>query len=200
MSSKTPAKDDRRGPNSNKASIKTPGKSKANALRAKKRAAARKARKQCLIALLSQHDQALKAGRSKMAAKFAASLRKAKVGKPELARMRTVLADQQRAEKAVEKQATLINALAAGEKAANMAAESSKTQRDMAIAEKKRSDAVTQLKRAQTAEQAFFAEIMKLAKNGVCPYCAVERLSIDSHVMDMHSPQWGEYLSLLGKC
>ncbi len=199
MSSKSQAKPRSHGQQSKSASAQRPGKSKANALRAKKRAAARKARKQRLIALLNQHDQALKAGKSKMAAKFAAALRKEKVGKPELATMRTVIEDQNKAEKAVEKQTALLNALAATKQGVKKAAENPKTRREIAVAEKKRSDAVIQLKRAQQAEQVFFAAMMKLTKNGVCPFCGTERLSIDSHVMDMHPPQWGEYLSLLGR-
>lgn len=208
MSSKAPAKHDSREQNSKKGSLKrpgkapgkAPGKSKANALRAKKRAAARKARKQRLIALLYKYDQALKAGKSKVAEKFAAALRKEKAGKLELIRMRTVLANQQKAEKAVEKLTTLLNTLVAGEKDVKKAAGSPRVKREIAVAEKKHSDAVVALKRAQKAEQTFFAEMMKLTKNGVCPYCSVERLSIDSHVMDMHPPQWGEYLHFLGKC
>ena len=203
MSSKTLVKHDSREQNLKKGSLnrpgKSPGKSKANTLRAKKRAAARKARKQRLISLLYKHDQALKAGKSKMAEKFATALRKEKAGKPELIRMRTVLADQQKAEKAVEKLTTLINALAAEEKDTKKAAGLPKAKREIAIARKKHSDAVISLKRAQKAEQTFFAEMVKLTKNGVCPYCAVERLSIDSHVMDMHPPQWGEYLNYLEK-
>lgn len=199
MPPKSQVKPDSRGQDLKTASFKRPGKSKANALRAKKRAAARKARKQRLIVLLNKHDQALKAGKSKMATKYAAALRKEKVGKPELGRMRTVVEDQLKAEKGVEKQTELLNALATEKEGEKKEARKSKAKREIAVAEKKCSDAVIQLKRAQQAEQTFFAAMMKLTKNGACPFCGTERLSIDSHVMDMHPPQWGEYLSLLGR-
>lgn len=198
-SNKLQAKAGGRGGRSKVASAQEPGKSKANALRAKKRAAARKARKQRLIALLYKYDQARKAGLHKKAASFAAALRKEKAGKLETDKMRTVVEDQQKAEKAVEKQAALLNVLVSTKETEKSMMATPKSQRTFAVAEKKHADAVIQLKRAQQAEQAFFAMMMKLAKNGVCPFCGTERLSIDSHVMDMHPPQWGEYLGLLGR-
>ena len=173
------------------------GKSKANIQRAKKRATARKARKRRLIALLNQHDQALKAGKSKIAAKFAAALRKEKVGKLELPKMRAVVDNQYKAEMALEKQTAKREEIGKVKRGAKRVVSTQKPQREIAVAEKKQADAVIQLKRAQKAEQEFFAALMKLTKNGVCPFCEVERLSIDTHVMDVHPPQWGEYLSWL---
>lgn len=176
-----------------------PRKSKATALRAKKRAVARKARKQRLIGLLNRHDQALKAGRSKMVAKFASALRKEKAGKHELTQMREVIDNLRKAEKSIEKQTSIVNTLAAEKVDAKNVNSKPNSQREVAVAEKKKADAVTRLKRAQQAEQEYFAALMKKTKNGVCPFCDAERLSIDSHVMDMHPPRWGEYLDKLGK-
>ncbi len=176
-----------------------PKKSKTNALRAKKRAVARKTRKQRLIGLLNRHDQALKAGRSKMVVKFAAALRKEKVGKHELTRMREVIDNLRKAENSIEKQTSIFSALTAEKVDAKRVHSKQTSPREVGVAEKKKADAVTRLKRAQQAEQEYFAALMKKTKNGVCPFCAVERLSIDSHVMEMHPPQWGEYLNQLGK-
>lgn len=134
-----------------------------------------------------------------MVTKFASALRKEKVGKRELTGMREVIDNLRKAEISIEKQTSIVNALSAEKADVKRVNSKQNSQRELEVAEKKKADAVTRLKRAQRAEQEYFAALMKLTKNGVCPFCAVERLAIDSHVMDMHPPQWGEYLVQLGK-
>ena len=168
-------------------------KSKASAQRAQKRAAARKARKTKLLVLLSRYDKALKEGRSGISAKILSSFRLLKVSKPDIAQMRSLSEALNKAETAVSKQRETLESLrAAGGQAGSQAG--------IAGTEKKLNDATVRLKKAQIAEQQFFLALTRAqANNASCPFCAVERISVDSHVMDMHPPRWGEYLTLLGK-
>jgi len=168
-------------------------KSKASAQRAQKRAAARKARKKKLLALLSRYDKALKDGRSGMSAKILTSFRLLKVGKPDIEQMRSLSKALVKAEMAVVKQR---------ENLASLRVANGKTgsQTGIAATEKKLNDAMAQLKKAQIAEQQFFLTLTRAqANNASCPFCSVDRISVDSHVMDVHPPRWGEYLTLLGK-
>ncbi len=167
-------------------------KSKANALRSKKRAAARKARKVKLLALLHRYDRALKERRPKLSEKLLGHFKLLKVAKTDIAQMRDLSSALTKAENAVAKQRENLSAMQNKKGSANSGGITS--------AEKKLNDATTQLKRAQKAEQEFFLAITRAqAKNASCPFCSVDRISVDSHVMDVHPPRWGEYLTLLEK-
>jgi len=114
--------------------------------------------------------------------------------------MRSVVGELNKAFRAVDKQTQQIPApVVEGEK--NKAVLSpERLAKDRRSMEKKLGEAQQRLKKAQIAEQALFAALIKKqTKNGVCPFCQIKRISVDSHVMDMHPPRWGEYLTLLGK-
>ncbi len=173
---------------------------KGNALRAKKRAAARKARKNKLLTLLAWHDKAVKEGNRKAASKLFAAFRADQLVRADVDEMRDVVGELNKAFRAVDKQTKQILApVVEGEKN-KVAPSPEKLAKDQRSTEKKLGEAQQRLKKAQTAEQAFFAALIKKqTKNGVCPFCQKKRVSVDSHVMDMHPPRWGEYLTLLGK-
>ena len=168
-------------------------KSKASAQRAQKRAAARKARKTKLLALLSRYDKALKDGRPVISAKLLSSFRLLKVSKPDIEQMRSLSKALAKAEAAVARQRENLVSL-------RVANGKTGSQTGIAANEKKLNDAIAQLKKAQIAEQQFFLTLTRAqANNGSCPFCSVDRISVDSHVMDVHPPRWGEYITLLGK-
>ena len=173
---------------------------KGNALRAKKRAAARKARKNKLLTLLLWHDKAVKEGNRKTTSKTFAAFKADQLGRSDIDEMRAVVGELNKALRAVEKQAKKIpDPDKEGEKT-RVVLSPEKSSKDRRSTEKKLGEAQQRLKKAQTAEQAFFAALLKKqTKNGVCPFCQIKRISVDSHVMDMHPPRWGEYLALLGK-
>ena len=180
-----------------KNSASTAKNKKGNAQRAKKRAAARKVRKNKLLTLLVRHDRAVKEGNDKTASKLFAAFKANQLVRPDIDRMRTVVGELNKALRAVDKQTPAQDIKGKENK---LAPSLERTPKDRAPVEKKLGEAQQRLKRAQTAEQAFFATITKKqAKNGVCPFCQIKRISVDSHVMDMHPPRWGEYLTLLGK-
>jgi paraquat-inducible protein B len=118
----------------------------------------------------------------------------------EIDEMRAVVSDLNKALSAVDKQTKQIPAqnIKCGKN--KLASATERTPKEGASSQKKLGEAQQRLKKAQTVEQAFFATLTKKqAKNGVCPFCQIKRISVDSHVMDMHPPRWGEYLTLLGK-
>jgi hypothetical protein len=173
---------------------------KGNAQRAKKRAAARKVRKNKLLTLLVWHDKAVKVGNKKAASKLFATFKADQLLKSDIDEMRAVVGELNKALYAVEKQAKQIPAQDIKRKNNKLAPSPERTPKNRVSAEKKLGEAQQRLKKAQTAEQAFFAALTKKqAKNGACPFCQIKRISVDSHVMDMHPPRWGEYLTLLGK-
>jgi len=164
-------------------------KSKANALRAKKRAAARKMRKNKMLTLLSRYDRAVKEGRPKATQKLLGQFKLLKMGNTDIEKMRNLSSALQKAESAVARQQQAVDSPAPGK--------SRKSAPD--VAQKKLNDAIAQLKKAQIAEQEFFLEYTRAqAKNASCPFCSIDRISVDSHVMDVHSSRWGEYLHWLG--
>ena len=178
----------------------TAGSKKGNAQRAKKRAAARKVRKNKLLTLLVWHDKAVKVGNKKTATKLFATFRADQLVRSDIDEMRAVVGELNKALLAVDKQTKQIPAQDIKREKNKPASSPERMPKDRAPAEKKLGEAQQRLKKAQTAEQAFFAALTKKqAKNGVCPFCQIKRISVDSHVMDMHPPRWGEYLTLLGK-
>jgi len=183
-----------------KKSSSTARSKKANAMRARKRAAARKVRKNKLLTLLAWHDKAVKEGNRKTASKLFAAFRADQLVRSDIDEMRSVVGELNKAFRAVDKQTQQIPApVVEGEK--NKAVLSpERLAKDRRSMEKKLGEAQQRLKKAQIAEQALFAALIKKqTKNGVCPFCQIKRISVDSHVMDMHPPRWGEYLTLLGK-
>lgn len=183
-----------------KGSASTAGSKKGNAQRAKKRAAARKVRKNKLLTLLVWHDKAVKVGNKKSASKLFAAFKADQLGRSDIDEMRAVVGELNKALLAVDKQTKQISALDIKSDKSKLASPPEGIPKDRMPAGKKLGEAQQRLKKAQTAEQAFFATLTKKqAKNGVCPFCQIKRISVDSHVMDMHPPRWGEYLTLLGK-
>ncbi len=183
-----------------KESASTARSKKGNAQRAKKRAAARKARKNKLLTLLARHDKAVKIGNKKAASKLFAVFKADQLVRSEIDEMRTVVGELNKALGAVDKQTKQIPAQDTKGKKNKHSPSLERISKDRGPVEKKLGEAQQRLKKAQTAEQAFFATLTKKqAKNGVCPFCQIKRISVDSHVMDMHPPRWGEYLTLLGK-
>jgi hypothetical protein len=183
-----------------KDSASTARSKKGNAQRARKRAAARKARKNKLLTLLARHDKAVKEGNKKTASKLFAAFKADQLVRSEIDEMRAVVGELNKALRAVDKQIKQILAQDIKGEKNKLAPSPERIPKDRVSAEKKLGEAQQRLKNAQTAEQAFFAALTKKqAKNGVCPFCQIKRISVDSHVMDMHPPRWGEYLTLLGK-
>jgi hypothetical protein len=183
-----------------KSSASTARSKKANALRAKKRAVARKVRKNKLLTLLVWHDKAVKDGNEKTASKLFAAFKADQLVRSDIDKMRAVVGELSKAFQAVDKQAKKIPAPDIESEKNKITASPDKLTKDRRSIEKKLGEAQQRLKKAQTAEQGFFAALIKKqTKNGVCPFCQIKRVSVDSHVMDMHPPHWGEYLTLLGK-
>jgi transposase len=173
---------------------------KGNAQRARKRAAARKVRKNKLLTLLARYDKAVKEGNKKATSKLFAAFNASQLVRSEIDEMRAVVAELNSALSAVDKQIKKNPAQETKGEKSKLAPSPERILKNRVSAEKKLGEAQQRLKRAQTAEQAFFATLTKKqAKNGVCPFCQIKRISVDSHVMDMHPPRWGEYLTLLGK-
>jgi len=184
-------------PETGKGPANNAGSKKGNAQRAKKRAAARKVRKNKLLTLLVWHDKAVKVGNKKAASKLFATFKAGQLARPDIDEMRAVVGELNKALLAVDKQA---QAQSIKRDKNERISSPGKIPKIQVPVEKKLGEAQQRLKKAQTAEQAFFAALTKKqAKNGVCPFCQIKRTSVDSHVMDMHPPRWGEYLTLLGK-
>ena len=179
----------------------SPAKSKkSNAQRAKQRAAARKVRKNKLLTLLSWYDKSLKEGNKKAVAKLLAAFKAAQLARPDIDRLRTVVNELKRALESVDKQIKKFPTDITRSEKNKPAPSRERNQKELKAAEKKLGEAQQRLKKAQTAEQVYFADITKKqAKNGACPFCQIKRISVDSHVMDMHSHRWGEYLTMLEK-
>ena len=183
-----------------KDSENTASSKKGNAQRARQRAAARKVRKTKLLKLLAWHDKAVKEGNKKAAAKLFGTFKADQVVKSEIDEMRVVVSELNGALLSVDKQIKKIPAQKIKGGKNKLEPSFERSPKNQVSVEKKLGEAQQRLKKAQTAEQAFFASLTKKqAKNGVCPFCEIKRISIDSHVMDMHPPRWGEYLTLIGK-
>jgi len=183
-----------------KDSASTARSKKGNAQRAKKRAAARKVRKNRLLTLLSWHDKAVKEGNKKAASKLLGAFKADQLVRSDIDEMRSIVGELNKALAAVDKQIKQIPAQDVKGEKNKLAPSPERISKNRASVEKKLGEAQQRLKKAQTAEQAFFAALTKKqAKNGTCPFCQIKRISVDSHVMDMHPPRWGEYLTMLGK-
>lgn len=172
---------------------------KNNAQRAKKRAAARKVRKNKLLTLLSRYDKAVKIGDKRVAAKLLSMFKSDQLFKADIGEMRLIMGELNKSLAAVDKQLKQFPSQHIDDKN-KRTPPPDKNLKGVGAAQKKLGEAQQRLKRAQTSEQAFFATLTKKqAKNGICPFCKIKRISVDTHVMDMHPPQWGEYLTMLGK-
>ncbi len=173
---------------------------KGNAQRARKRAAARKVRKNKWLTWLAWYDKAVKQGNKKATTKLLSAFRADQLSRLEMDQMRSVVGELNKAFAAVDKQLQKLPAEDGKGGKGKLEPSLENLPKDQRSAQKKLGEAQQRLKKAQTAEQAFFADLTKKqAKNSVCPYCKIKRISVDSHVMDMHPPRWGEYLTLLGK-
>ena len=183
-----------------KGSKSTARSKKGNAQRARKRAAARKVRKNKLLILLARYDKAVKEGNKKATSKLFATFNASQLVRSQIDEMRVVVAELNSALGAVDKQIKKNPAQETKGGKHKLATSHERIPKDRVPVEKKLGEAQQRLKRAQTAEQAFFSALTKKqAKNGICPFCKIKRIAVDSHVMDMHPPHWGEYLTLLGK-